>query len=289
MPFICHCVLLTGHLLSFIQAMYPARFHFVLVAYWTMSVSLVLCLMMVLWILSFSLTLRIFLSIAHWLVSSFFTNAFVRDHVWHLYVIAGKTHWLKTFLLDPWEGACLKRFLCTFQKHSSFFYSYQDFLLCSVFHCYCLSKIFIVSSLLYFYPIYLYVIHCVCHRLFGVFFFLYVSSDQSLSFFSSQCLTDAPYLSQLLLLGLFVSFVSMSVLLFHSFAQICMLYFLSFLPVFLLSKFFPSVFYLFNVLIFCWRNRWFFLGFTSLFCCFFFRDFTEISGCHLLLRFFQIC
>ena len=35
---------------------------------------------------------------AHRLVSSFFTNAFVRDHVWHPYAIAGKTHWLKTFL-----------------------------------------------------------------------------------------------------------------------------------------------------------------------------------------------
>ena len=40
---------------------------------------------------SFSLTLSNFLSIACWLVSSFFTNAFVRDHVWHPYVIAGKT------------------------------------------------------------------------------------------------------------------------------------------------------------------------------------------------------
>ena len=51
--------------------MCPAHFHFVLVTYWTMSVTLVLCLMMVLGILSFSLILSIFLSIAHWLVSSF--------------------------------------------------------------------------------------------------------------------------------------------------------------------------------------------------------------------------
>ena len=50
-----------------------------------MSITLVLCLMVVLRILSFSLTLSILLSIAHWLVSSFFTNAFVRDHVWHPY------------------------------------------------------------------------------------------------------------------------------------------------------------------------------------------------------------
>ena len=55
----------------------PAHFHFVLVTYWTMSVTLVLCLMMVLQSLSFSLTLSIFLSMAHWLVSSFFTNALV--------------------------------------------------------------------------------------------------------------------------------------------------------------------------------------------------------------------
>ena len=73
-----------------------------------MSVTLVLCLMTVLQILSYSLTLSILLSIANWLVSSFLTNAFVRDHVWHLYVIAGKTHWLKTFLFRL-IGRCLSR------------------------------------------------------------------------------------------------------------------------------------------------------------------------------------
>ena len=74
-------VLLIVHLLSYIRAMCPVHFHFVLVTYWTMSVTLVLCLMMVLRILSFSLTLSILLSIARWLVSSFFTDVFVRDHV----------------------------------------------------------------------------------------------------------------------------------------------------------------------------------------------------------------
>ena len=86
-PSICHSVLLIVHLLSFIQEVCPAHFHFVLVTYWTMSIILVLCLMMVLQILSFSLTLSILLSIACWLVSSFFTNAFVRDHVWHPYAL----------------------------------------------------------------------------------------------------------------------------------------------------------------------------------------------------------
>ena len=42
-PFICHSVLLIVHLSSFIRAMYPAHFNFVLVTYWT----LVICLMMV--------------------------------------------------------------------------------------------------------------------------------------------------------------------------------------------------------------------------------------------------
>ena len=77
-------------LLSFIQAMCPAHFYFVLVTYWTMPVTLLLCLMVVLGILSFSLTLSIFLSMVRWLISRFFTNAFVRDHVWRSYVI-----WLK--------------------------------------------------------------------------------------------------------------------------------------------------------------------------------------------------
>ena len=105
-PSICHSVLLIVHLLFFVRAMCPAHFHFVLLTYWTMSVTLVLCLMMVLRILSFSLTLSIHISIARWLVSSFFTNAFVIDHVWHPYVIAGKTHWLKTFLFRL-TGRCL--------------------------------------------------------------------------------------------------------------------------------------------------------------------------------------
>ena len=43
-PSICHSLFLIVHLLSFIQAMCPAHFHFILVTYWTMSVTLVLCL-----------------------------------------------------------------------------------------------------------------------------------------------------------------------------------------------------------------------------------------------------
>ena len=78
---ICHSVLVIVHLLSFIRAMCPAHFHFALVTYWTLRVTLVLCLIMLLQILSFSLTLSIFLSMAPLLASCFFTTAFVRDHV----------------------------------------------------------------------------------------------------------------------------------------------------------------------------------------------------------------
>ena len=56
---VCHSVLLIVHLLSFIRALCPAHFQFVLVTYWTVSVTLVLCLMVVLRILSSSLTLSI--------------------------------------------------------------------------------------------------------------------------------------------------------------------------------------------------------------------------------------
>ena len=107
-PFICHSAFLMVHLLSFIRAMCPAHVHFVLVTYWTMSVALVLCLMMVLRILSFSLTLSIFLSMARWLVTSFFPNTFATDHVWHPDVITVKTHCLKTFLYR-FMGGCLSR------------------------------------------------------------------------------------------------------------------------------------------------------------------------------------
>ena len=120
-PFICHSVLLIVHLLSFIWVMCPAHFHFVLVMYWTMSVTLVLCLclMMVLRILSFSLPLSILLSISRWLVSSFFSNAFMTDHVWHPYVIAGKTHWLKAFVFRL-MGRCLSRKILNETTHCVF-------------------------------------------------------------------------------------------------------------------------------------------------------------------------
>ena len=64
--------------------------------------------MMVLRILSFSLTFSISLFMACWLGSSFVFNAFMWDYVWHPYVIAGKTHLLKTFLFGV-MGNCLSR------------------------------------------------------------------------------------------------------------------------------------------------------------------------------------
>ena len=141
-------MLLIVRLLSFIRAKCPAHFDFVLVTYWTMSATLVLCLMVVLIILSFSLTLSILLSIACWLASSFFTNAFVEDHVWHPYVIAGKTHWLKTFLFRLRRRCLSRKISLYFPKHSILLLFFLlSFLLCSVFHCYCLSQIFIISHL----------------------------------------------------------------------------------------------------------------------------------------------
>ena len=173
-PFVCHSVLLIVYLLSFIQAVCLAHFHFTLVTYGTMSVTLVLCLMKVLQILSFSLIFSIFLSMAHWLVSSFFANAFVRDHVWHPHVIAGKTQWLKTFLFRL-IGRFLSRKICldTFRNTPLCFYSYRNFLPCSVFHCCCLFQIFIVSHLLCLCLVCFYVACYVsiCHR-FG-FSFMY--------------------------------------------------------------------------------------------------------------------
>ena len=56
------------------RAMCPAHFHFILVTYWTMSVTLVLCLIMVLGILSISLTLSIFLSMAWYLIARMFSG-----------------------------------------------------------------------------------------------------------------------------------------------------------------------------------------------------------------------
>ena len=102
-PFICHSVLLIVHLIALIRAMCPAHFHFILVMYLTMSVTLVLCLMMVLRILSFSLTLSIFLSIARWIVLSFFTNpsteSLLRDtRILHLLITRVKDYMHGIFL-----------------------------------------------------------------------------------------------------------------------------------------------------------------------------------------------
>ena len=48
----------------------------------------------------FTLRFSIFPSMAHWLVSSFFSNAFTRDYVWHRHVISSKTHWLNDLSLQ---------------------------------------------------------------------------------------------------------------------------------------------------------------------------------------------
>ena len=110
MPFICNSVILAVivHLLSFIWAMCTSHFHFTMATCWTMSVTLVPCLMMALQILSFSLALSFFLSMARSLVLSFFTHAFVGDYVWHPCAIAGKTYWFKAFLFRL-MGRCMSR------------------------------------------------------------------------------------------------------------------------------------------------------------------------------------
>ena len=80
-----------------------------------LSVTLVVCLM------------EIFLILLVWhtafpfhcalAASSFFTNAFVTDHVWQPFVIVEKTHWLKTLFLDSYgEGFLLKK-LSVFLKN----------------------------------------------------------------------------------------------------------------------------------------------------------------------------
>ena len=113
-------------------------------------------------ILSFSLTFIIFLSMACWFVSNFFTNTFVRNHVRYPYAIAGMTNWLKAFLYRLMERCLSRNISLYFPKNTpSCFYSYRDFLPCSIFHCCCLSQLFIVSHLLYFCPVHLYVVCCV--------------------------------------------------------------------------------------------------------------------------------
>ena len=102
-------------------------------------------LLMVLQILSFSLTVFIFLSKAGWHVSSFFIKAFVRGHVWHPYVIAGETHWLKTSLVRLVGKVPFRKDFSVMSGNTAFcFCLYHNFLACSVFHCYILPQICIV-------------------------------------------------------------------------------------------------------------------------------------------------
>ena len=156
-PFICHCDTI-GLFVVFHQAdecsLFPFR-----ISYAIDSVALVICLMVVLRILSFCVTFSIFLSTSHWLVSSFFTHAFVSDLVLHPYVIAGKAHWLKTFLFRLIEKCPSRKIFSVSSKITpSCFYSYGNFLPWYVFHCHCLSHIPIVSHLLYFCSASLYVV-----------------------------------------------------------------------------------------------------------------------------------
>ena len=115
----------------------------------------VLSTSLVLRILSFSLTLSIFLSIARWLVSSFFTNAFVRDHVWHPYVIAGKTHWLKIFLFRLMRQYLSRKVSLYFPKtlHPAFILIETSCFILFSLAIFCPR--YLVSQLLYFCPVYL--------------------------------------------------------------------------------------------------------------------------------------
>ena len=124
-PFIYHSVLLNSPSIIFhtgdVSSPFPFRVGYVL----DYVCHSGLCLK----ILSVNFTFSICLSMARWVVSSFFTNAFVRDHVWHPCVIAGKTHWLATFLFRL-MGRCLSRKISLyFPKNSpSCFYSDRNFL-----------------------------------------------------------------------------------------------------------------------------------------------------------------
>ena len=74
MPFvISHYVFVMVHILPFVRAKCQADFLFAFVTYVTTSVTLVLCVMTMFRILSFSLTFSSFLSVARCLVSGLFT------------------------------------------------------------------------------------------------------------------------------------------------------------------------------------------------------------------------
>ena len=115
---LCHSVCLVAHLWSFIRIVCPTQFHFAFVAHSAEPVGLVLSLVMLFRILSCSLTSSVFLSIAHRLASSFFTNTVIRDYVLHTYVITGRTHWLNTCHFTP-MGRCLsKQIFSVLYKHA---------------------------------------------------------------------------------------------------------------------------------------------------------------------------
>ena len=87
-----------------------------------------------------------------WLIALFqvfFTIGFVRDHVWHPYVTAGKTHMLNTFFKTHGKEPVHRDFSIHSQNTSSCFYS------CLVlFSIVMFVPMFIVSHLLYFCPVY---------------------------------------------------------------------------------------------------------------------------------------
>ena len=202
--------------------MCPAHSYFAFWTYSPMSVTLALCLMMVFWILSFSLVFSIFFSIACWLASSSLLMLLLETLFGIcMSVLARHKDW-RLFSLHLMGG----RVGCLSGKNSLYFpkmlhpafSSNQNFVFCSVFHCYCLSQIFTVIHLLYSCPIYLHVVCWVstCQEFIYLFFCsMYLVTELSAFFihglwlmfhvFDIFCLIDASHYQHHLYLFIYLS------------------------------------------------------------------------------------
>ena len=102
--------------------------------------------------------LNILLSIVSWLVSGFFTNAFMRDRVFH----PCKTHWLKIFAFRL-LGRCLSRKMYLYfakTLHPAFILNEASLFVLFSIAIVCARSLYF-SHLLYFCPVCLYVVCCV--------------------------------------------------------------------------------------------------------------------------------
>ena len=135
----------------------------------TLLITQLLCLVVVCRILSWSLMFSILLSIPRWLVSN--VPAIITNHVFHLYAVADKKHWLKAFRCWLMGRYLSRRISLCFQKTL-----YSAFILIETSFCVWFSIAIVCSRYSYSFALSISVLSiCMLSVLSRIWFFIHVS------------------------------------------------------------------------------------------------------------------